>query len=136
MLNFRKLGKESFVWLPVEKVPILDSCQVNSLKQPALSMFELVKIGRNIDNETFLGKLAMEYDEMGYFLLHHEGRIGIVGEEFVNGGLIAEIFNAQPVDYEGVKELLEPTELTIINCSVKYPWREVGYSKGSMTFQG
>ena len=136
-LKFRELGPSCFIWLPIKNVPICDFIRVNSLRQPALSVFKLVQNSSLqkflSDDQEFLGELAQQYDEAGYFLLHHDDLFGIIGilEEYKPFHYFgrATIFNACKIKY---REEIPPIEVPIVNCSVKFPWKGVGYKKGDI----
>ena len=141
--NFREMGPDCFVWLPLKSVPITEMYPINSLAQPALSIFKLAEwdaINKFApDNQKYLGELARKYDEMGYFLLHDGDDFGIIGvTEYDNGQKPgrATIFNARKLKhYEDAKKL-DATKLKIIYSAQKYPFREVVYEKGNIAYWG
>ena len=139
--DFRELGPDHFIWLPLRAVPIVEMHPINSLAQPALSVFKLVEwnaIGKfATDNQKYLGELASGHNEMGYFLLHDKDEFGIIGvEEYDNGRKPgrATIFNARKIGYNEDNRKVRATRLKIIYSSQKYPFRDVIYEKGDIAY--
>ena len=140
-MNFRALGPEHFIWLPLTAVPIIEQYPVNSLEQPALSIFNLAQwnaIGKfAIDNQVYLSEIASQFDEMGYFLIHCEDKFGIIGVDEYHYGRKpgrATIFNAHELSIWDNAESVEPTMLRVIYTSLEYPWRKVEFRKGDIAY--
>ncbi|MBR2600845.1 hypothetical protein IKE07_01770 [Candidatus Saccharibacteria bacterium] len=139
--DFRDLGPDHFIWLPLKNVPIVEWYPINSLEQPALSCFNLAcwnAIAKfATDNQQFLGKLAEQYKEMGYFLFHYESKFGIIGVDEYNNGRKpgrATIFNGRKTKQFEDDRKLKTTHLRLVLSSVEYPWKEVAYEKGDIAY--
>ncbi len=135
---FEKLGEDHFIWLPLAKISVNEFIPVNSLKQPAFGAFEpaIWDTREKFTNpdQAFLGKLAQQYDEMGYFLLHHDGRLGILCVDVnINSShdYRATIFNAQSNGFRST-EHITPIELNLVNSKLKLPWKDCSYKKGDI----
>ena len=137
--NFSSIDKNHFVWLPLKNVPISEAYPINSLEQPVLSIFKLAKLDGNsadlaLGNQQYLIELASKYDEMGYFIFHHEGCFGIIGVTQYNGNFDpsfkATIFNACQVNK--ATKIVNPTTLKMIYSSIRFPYKELVYEKGSV----
>lgn len=139
--NFWQLGSDHFIWLPLKAVPITEMYPINSLAQPALSIFKLAEwnaITKLVtDNQRYLNELAREHDEMGYFLFHDKDEFGIIGvEEYDNGRKPgrATIFNGRKIQFGEDKKSLKATNLKIIHSSQKYPFKDVVYERGEIAY--
>lgn len=143
-LHFREISDSHFIWLPLKDVPVTEIYPINSLEQPALSTYKLLEwnsAGDTLaDNQQYLSEFArLHGGEMGYFLLHYEGRFGIIGVTEYNdyyGGEKpgrATIFNARKPEMFEDNEDIEPIELTtIFSPSAKLSWKEVEYKPGHL----
>lgn len=136
--NFRALGPDHFIWIPIKDVPVIEQFPINSLKQPALSYLKLVEWNAidmcATDNQQYLADLASSHKEMGYFLFHDGENFGIIGVEEDYGPGRASIFNARTLYACDDKKKLKAIKLKIIHTSVKLPWKGVAYSKGHIAY--
>lgn len=132
--RFEELDKNSFIWLPLKKVPIDGHYPIDSMHQPALRVFELLFWTAiepfATDEQTFMRKLAFEHEEMGYFLIHYQDIFGIIGvEEFYDDWKRpgrAVIFNAT----HGTSE---PMMLDLVHPELKYTCKKFLYAPGEIS---
>jgi hypothetical protein len=138
--KFRELGPNCFIWLPLKSVPVVDREPVNSLKQPALSIFNLAEWSARekllTDDQKYLDELASQYDEMGYFLIHIDRPIvpkpvfGIIGITLYHACGFdgrATIFNAREVKHGEIVK--DPVNLKVVNTNLEMPFKKAVYKK-------
>lgn len=135
--TFDELDADSFIWLPLETVPIDDRYPIDSMCQPALKMFSLLTWSAvapfATDEQKILRELALEHEEMGYFLIHHQSIFGIIGvteyHNDENSGR-AVIFNAARIN---PCDTPKSTMLKLVYSELKYPCRTFVYTPGEIS---
>ena len=132
-----ELSSDNFIWLPLESIPIDEHYQINSMAQPALKTFPLITWTAiapcATSEQKFLQKLALEHEEMGYFLLHYKDIFGIIGVEEYHDGWTpgkAVVFNCIDDEY-GENE--DGPMLDLVYSSLKYPCKTLKYTPGEFT---
>lgn len=138
--KFDKLDVHSFIWLPLKSVPINEHYPINSMRQPALKIFNLLTwtavAPLATDEQKFMHGLALKHEEMGYFLIHHNEIFGIIGvTEYHNGRMPgrAVVFNGiEKSPYHQSGEVV-PTMLDLVYSELEFPCRTFIYSPGKMS---
>ena len=133
--SFKELSPDNFIWLPLTSVPIDEHYRVNSMAQPALKPFPLLSWTAiapcATDEQKYLQRLALEHEEMGYFLLHYKDVFGIIGIEEYHDGWTpgrAVIFNCVEDDYSGDDIMLD-----LVYSKLKYPCNYLVYTPGEFS---
>ena len=132
--KFDELDANSFIWLPLENVPIDEHYPADSMHQPVLSAFELLTWSAiapfATDDQKFMRELALKHQEMGYFLIHYQDIFGIIGVEHEGSELgRAVIFNAAKNKFH----VDQPTMLKLLYSKLKYPCNSFLYSPGEFS---
>ena len=138
--EFDELDENSFIWLPLRNVPIDEHYPINSMRQPVLKVFNLLTwtaIGPLATSEQkFMHRLALEHNEMGYFLIHYQDIFGIIGvDEYYNSQMLgrAVVFNASSRTSWNSKDEISSTMLELVYSKMKYPCNEFVYTRGSFS---
>ena len=126
-----ELGSDNLIWVPLTSVPIDERYGINSMRQPALKVFQLLCWSDTGERE-YLRKLALKHKEMGYYLLHFKDVFGIIGvREYQNGWTPgrAAIFNGSESYYQK-KNIVE---LKLVYSELKYPCGTLRYELGRLS---
>ena len=118
-------------------VSINEHYPVNSMRQPALKIFKLLTWTAispcATPEQKYLRELALEHEEMGYFLLHYKDIFGIIGVEEYHDGKTpgrAVIFNCSE-DRFATKGAIEFS--VVYSEKLKYPCKTLVYTPGEFT---
>lgn len=136
--GFEELSPDNFIWIPLTSVPIDEHYPINSMYQPALKIFNLLTwttLGSLTNEQRFMQKLALQHEEMGYYLLHYKDVFGIIGVDEYHDGYTpgrAVVFNCVEKDYPVAKSKNLP-KLSLIYSDLKYPCRTLVYTPGKFS---
>lgn len=136
--DFEKLSEDNFIWIPLTSVPIDEHYPINSMRQPALKIFNLLTwttIEPLTREQRFVQKLALQHEEMGYFLLHYKDVFGIIGVDEYDGDYTpgrAVVFNCVEKKYPVVNGDNVPM-LSLIYSNLVLPCRTFLYAPGKFS---
>ncbi len=136
--DFEELSEDNFIWIPLTSVPIDEHYLINSMRQPALKIFNLLTwttIGPLTKEQRFVQKLALQHEEMGYFLLHYKNVFGIIGVDEYDDGYTpgrAVVFNCVDKGYPLVNGYNVPM-LSLIYSNLMFPCRNFIYAPGEFS---
>lgn len=97
------ITEDNLIWLPIEKVPVVDYLPFNSLKQPALQVYTRIEWNYTHGAESVVKNfLAKHTEDIGYVIVHKGEKFGMIGVGFdrdhdFHAGY-ATIFNAHKID--------------------------------------